>query len=94
MQDSLAFIIAVSHITAVCALFVGFITCLAQAKIIVAAMESITRQPEVAGDIRTTMFVGVAMAETAGIYGLLVAIIILFANPLIPIYLQYAQLVS
>jgi F-type H+-transporting ATPase subunit c len=29
------------------------------------------------------MFIGLAMAETGGIYGLLIAIILLFANPLV-----------
>ncbi|MFA5449645.1 MAG: hypothetical protein WC292_04325 [Clostridia bacterium] len=38
--------------------------------------------------MRTTMFVGLAMAETSGIYGLLIAIIMLFANPLVSIYIQ------
>ena len=89
MQDPMAFIIAISHITATIALFNGFITCIAQSKIVIAAMESITRQPEVASDIRTTMFVGAALSETGGIYGLLIAIIMLFANPLIPLYLEY-----
>ena len=89
MQDPLALIIVVSHITATVALFNGFITCIAQSRIVIAAMEATTRQPEVAGDIRTTMFVGVALSETGGIYGLLIAIIMLFANPLIPIYIQY-----
>ena len=89
MQDPLAFIIAVAQLAAVLALFNGFITTLGQSKIAVAAIESIARQPEAAGAIRSNMFVGLAMAETSGIYGLLVAIILLFANPFIPIYLNY-----
>ena len=88
MQDPLAFIIAVAHIAAALALFNGFITTLGQGKIVSSAIESMARQPEAAGSIRTTMFVGLAMAETSGIYGLLIAIIMLFANPLIPLYLQ------
>ena len=89
MQDPLAFIIAVAQITAAIALFNGFITTLGQAKIAVAAIESIARQPSAAGTVTNTMFIGLAMAETSGIYGLLVAIILLFANPLIPIYIQF-----
>ena len=87
-MDPLALIVAVAHIAAVLALFNGVITTLGQAKIAVAAIESIARQPEAAGSVTNTMFVGLALAETSGIYGLLIAIIILFANPLIPIYLQ------
>jgi len=55
-----------------------------------AGAAGVISQPEAAGSIQSTMFIGLAMAETSGIYGLLIAIILLFANPLIPIYLQNA----
>ena len=88
MEDSLALIISVAHIAAVIALFNGVLTTLGQAKIAVAAIESIARQPEAAGSVTSNMFIGLAIAETGGIYGLLISIIILFANPLIPMYLN------
>ena len=47
------------------------------------AMEAIARQPEAKGDITSTMLFGCAVAESTGIYGLVVAMILLFANPLI-----------
>jgi len=90
MQDPLAFIIAVAHIAASLALFNGILTTLGQGKIAVAAIESIARQPEAAGSVTNTMFIGLALGETSGIYGLLISIIMLFANPLIPIYLSNA----
>jgi F-type H+-transporting ATPase subunit c len=90
MQDPLAFIIAVAQIAAALALLNGLITTIGQGNIIVAAIESYARQPGASGTVTNTMFIGLAMAETSGIYGLLIAIILLFANPLIPIYLQYA----
>jgi len=89
MQDPLAFIIAVAHIAAAFALFNGFLTTLGQGRVASTAIESIARQPEAAGSIRTAMFIGLAMCETSGIYGLLIAIIMLFANPLIPIYINF-----
>ena len=89
-MDPLALIIAVAHIAAVLALFNGLLTPFGQSKIAAAAIESIARQPEAAGSITSNMFVGLAFAETGGIYGLLISIIILFANPLISIYLQNA----
>ena len=89
MQDPLAFIIAIAHIAAAIALLNGVLTTIGQGKIVVAAIESIARQPEAAGNVTNTMFVGLAMGETSGIYGLLIAIIMLFANPLVPLYLQY-----
>jgi F-type H+-transporting ATPase subunit c len=45
------------------------------------AIETMGRQPEMKGTFRTTMFIGCAIAETTGIYGLFVAIILLFTNP-------------
>lgn len=44
-------------------------------------IETIGRQPEIKGKVTPTMFVGCAVAETTGIYGLFVAIMLLFANP-------------
>ncbi|MBQ7822375.1 MAG: ATP synthase F0 subunit C [Clostridia bacterium] len=45
--------------------------------------EAVGRQPEAKGDITTTMLLGCAVAESTGIYGLVIAIILLFANPLV-----------
>ena len=47
------------------------------------AVEAIARQPEAKGDCTRTMFIGVAMAESTGIYAFVVALILLFANPFI-----------
>ena len=88
-MDGLAIVIVVSQFAVVLALSNGLVTVFGQAKIAVAAIESISRQPETAGTVTSTMFISLAMAETQAIYGLLVAIILLFANPFIPIYLQY-----
>lgn len=88
MQDPLALIIAFAQIAAAFALLNGVLTTIGQGKIAATAIESIARQPEAANSIQTTMFIGLAMGETSGIYGLLIAILLLFANPLIPIYLQ------
>jgi len=45
--------------------------------------ETVGRQPEAQGDIVRTMLLGAAVAETTGIYGLIIALILLFANPLL-----------
>ncbi len=42
------------------------------------AMEAIGRNPEAAGEIRTTMIVGAALAEAVAIYAFVIAIIIAF----------------
>lgn len=44
-------------------------------------IETIGRQPEIKSTVTPTMFIGCAVAETTGIYGLFVAIMLLFANP-------------
>jgi F-type H+-transporting ATPase subunit c len=42
------------------------------------AVEALGRQPEAAGQIRTLMITGQAVAETTGLYGLIVAILLIF----------------
>ena len=89
MQDPLAFIMAIAQLSAAIALLNGLVTTIGQGHIVSKAIESLARQPEAKGSIMNTMFVGLAMAETSGIYGLLIAIILLFANPLVSLYIQH-----
>ena len=44
---------------------------------------AVGKNPGAKGDISSTMLLGQAVAETTGLYGLAIAIILLFANPLI-----------
>ena len=44
---------------------------------------AVGRNPGAKGDIMSTMLLGQAVAETTGLYGLAIAFILLFANPLI-----------
>ena len=43
------------------------------------AMEALGRNPEAAGDIRTTMIIGAGLAEAIAIYAFVISIILLFA---------------
>jgi len=86
---ALAQILATGQIAAAIAVLAGIITAIGQGNICGKAIESIARQPEARGTITTTMFIGLGMAETGGIYGLLVAMILLFANPLVNIFLNF-----
>lgn len=45
------------------------------------AAEAVGNQPEAKGDIMSTMLLGAAVAESTGIYGLVISIILIFANP-------------
>ena len=44
---------------------------------------AVGRNPGAKGNIMSTMLLGQAVAETTGLYGFAVAIILLFANPLL-----------
>ena len=54
---------------------------LGQGRAVAAAMDAIARQPAAANTISRTLFVGLAMIETMAIYCLVVALLLLFANP-------------
>ena len=41
-------------------------------------LEGMARQPEAAGDLRSTMILGCAVTETTGIYSLIIALLIMF----------------
>jgi F-type H+-transporting ATPase subunit c len=56
---------------------------LAEGRAVAAAMDAIARQPESASTISRTLFVGLAMIETMAIYRLVIALLLLFANPLL-----------
>ena len=42
----------------------------------------IGRQPEASGAVTRTMIIGDALAETTGLYALVIALLLLYANPL------------
>ncbi|MBX3611077.1 MAG: F0F1 ATP synthase subunit C [Hydrogenophaga sp.] len=56
---------------------------LGEGRSVAAAMDALARQPEAASTISRTLFVGLAMIETTAIYCLVVALLLLFANPFI-----------
>ena len=55
----------------------------AEGRAIASAMEAMARQPEAAGTISRTLFVGLAMIEAIAIYCLVIALVLLFANPFV-----------
>ncbi|HYH18967.1 MAG TPA: F0F1 ATP synthase subunit C [Azospirillum sp.] len=75
---------AISILGAVIAVSVGAIgPALAEGRAVAAAMEAIARQPEAANTLSRTLFVGLAMIETMAIYCLVIALLLLFANPFV-----------
>ena len=72
----------ISILAAALAVSIGAVgPALAEGRSVAAAMDAIARQPEAAGTISRTLFVGLAMIETMAIYCLVVALLLLFANP-------------
>ena len=59
------------------------IPAIVEGRAVLRAMEGMTRQPEVAGQLRTTMLIAMAVLESTAIYVLLVVLILIFANPLL-----------
>ena len=47
------------------------------------AANAVGRNPGAKADITSTMLLGQAVAETTGLYSLVIALILLFANPLL-----------
>ncbi len=47
------------------------------------AVEAVSRRPRLQGPITRAMLLGQAVGQTTGIYALIIALILLFANPLI-----------
>jgi F-type H+-transporting ATPase subunit c len=47
------------------------------------ALEGMTRQPDSANDLRTTLLISMALLESTAIYVLLVILVLIFANPLL-----------
>ncbi len=71
-------LVAIAAGIAVCA---GMLTGLGEGLAASKAVEAIGRNPEAEGKIRSTMILGIALSETVAIYGLLIAIILLFVYP-------------
>ena len=49
---------------------------------------AVGRNPGAKGDIMSTMLLGQAVAETTGLYGLVIALLLLYANPLLSKFLK------
>lgn len=59
------------------AVFTGVGTGIGQGIAASKAVEAVGRQPEASGKITTTMIIGQAVSETTGLYGLIIAFILI-----------------
>ena len=75
-------VFAAANMAAAIAILGGAFTGIGQGQIAAKSIESIARQPEAKGSINGAMIIGLAMAETNGIYGFVVAMLLFFLNPI------------
>jgi F-type H+-transporting ATPase subunit c len=59
---------------------------LAQGRAVASALDALARQPDASDRISRTLFIGLAMIESLAIYCLVIALILLFANPLAKLF--------
>ena len=60
----------------------------AMGRAIASALEALSRQPEAEKTITRTLLIGLAMIESLAIYCLVIALIVLFRNPLLEYFLK------
>ncbi len=82
LTAALAFILTegLAYVGAGIAVFTGSGSGIGEGYLIGKALEGMARNPELAGKLRSNMILGAALAETTGIYGLLIAILCLFVG--------------
>jgi F-type H+-transporting ATPase subunit c len=71
-----------SVFAAALAMFPAAMCGLSQGKATAAAVEAIGKQPEAAKEVRSTLIMGLALTESSGIYGFVIAILLVMMNPL------------
>lgn len=81
-MDSVSLIGLISVFTAGLTIAIGSIgPALGEGRAVAQALAAIAQQPDTAGTITRTLFVGLAMIESTAIYCFVVALILIFANP-------------
>jgi len=83
-MSDLSILVIASTVAAVLGIAIGVIfPAISMGRAISQALDALARQPEAEGSIMRTLFIGLAMIESLAIYVLVIALIILFANPLL-----------
>jgi len=81
-MDSVSIVALASIVSAAVCIAIGSVgPALGEGKALSQALASIAQQPDEAGTITRTLFVGLAMVESTAIYCFVVSMILIFANP-------------
>jgi len=75
-------IISIIAVGAIC-ITSAAVAAISDAKVVAAALEGMARQPEAQGSLFRSMLVGIGLVEATPIIALVIAFILLFANPLV-----------
>ncbi len=81
IEIAIAIILAGCAVGAGLALIAGIGPGIGEGNAVAKACEAIGRQPESAGPVRSTMIMGCAIAETTGLYGLVIGLLLIFLAP-------------
>ena len=81
MELAIGFILGCCALGAGLAMIAGIGPGIGEGNAVTKACEAIGRQPESKGAVTTTMLMGCAVAETTGLYALVIAILLLFVAP-------------
>ena len=81
MELSIGIILGCCALGAGLAMIAGIGPGIGEGNAVAKACEAIGRQPESRGAVTTTMLMGCAIAETTGLYALVIAILLIFVAP-------------
>jgi len=81
MEIAIAIILGCCALGAGLAMIAGIGPGIGEGHAVAKACEAIGRQPESKGAVTTTMLMGCAVAETTGLYALVIAILLIFVAP-------------
>lgn len=81
LEISIGIILGCCALGAGVAMIAGIGPGIGEGNAVAKACEAIGRQPECKNQVTTTMLMGCAIAETTGLYALVIAILLLFVAP-------------
>lgn len=81
VEIAIAIVLGCCALGAGIAMIAGIGPGIGEGNAVASACEAIGRQPEAKSDITSTMLMGCAVAETTGLYALVIAILLIFVAP-------------
>ena len=81
LELAIGIILGACALGAGCAMIAGIGPGIGEGNAVAKACEAIGRQPEAKGSITSTLLMGCAVAETTGLYALVIAILLIFVAP-------------